>query len=270
MGSFISDNRQELSTSHYIRKAGSQDYWFDFSFKKLEEYKSKYGDQFCMIIFGSETEDDAYIMPYYSVQDLFSNDLLDDRQRWIGNIRNNIICLPNSKSMSVSGFYNRFDLLDRDSSIKLSNIKEKAAIYQTGDNIDKSALRKKIEEFNERYKDTKPATRQTVSNQVTRPGPITDYLKKLQNFTCQICSEQGFMQANGTRYIEAHHIIELHKLLPGSYCSDNIIIVCPTCHRKLHYAKVIYSSMSQNQIEVSINSTKHIFSRSLITGELNE
>jgi hypothetical protein len=269
MGSFISDNREELSKNHYIRKAGAENYWFDFSYNKLEEYRSKFGNQFCLIIFGSEIGDDAYIMPYYSVRDLFNNDLLDNRQRWIGSIRNDIICLPRGNSMSVSGFYNRFDLLDKDVSNETKRMEEKAAIYKTGDIIDKSAVKKKIDEFNKKYKDTKPIERQTISNQVARPGPITDYLKELNNYTCQICGIQGFVQANGNQYVEAHHIIELHKLIPGSYCSDNIIVVCPTCHRKLHYAKVSYSSISQNKIEVSINNDKFKFSRSLLTSELD-
>lgn len=221
-----------------------------------------------MVVYGSETENDAYIMPYNAVADLFSDELLDDRQRWIGNIRNNIIHLPNRASMSVSGFYNQFDLLDNFVKSETPEVKEIAALYKTGNSIDKSVLKKKIEEFNEKFKTTKPYERQTVSNQIARPGPITDYLKELRNYTCQICGELGFLQANGTHYIEAHHIIEIHKLTPGSYCSDNIIIVCPTCHRKLHYAKVSYFAENSNKIGVSINGNTYTFLRTLLTEDI--
>lgn len=268
MGNFIAENRAELSESHYIRKAGAQHYWFDFSYNVLEKYKDDHGNQFCLIIYGSEVEDDAYIMPYSAVETLFRDGLLDDRKRWIGTVKNNIINLGSGNSMSVSEFYNRFDLLDN--SVKYNNwiSKDNSAVYGTGDEIDKSAIKMKIEEFNKKYRNTKPSSRQTISNQIARPGPITDYLKELQNYTCQICRSEGFIQANGTRYIEAHHIIELHKLVEGSYCSDNIVIVCPTCHRKLHYAKVVYTTVDSNKIQISINDKTYSFTRTILTSSL--
>ena len=49
MSSFIADNLETLSKRHYIRKAGADDYWFDFTQNKLEKYKNEYGDDFCLV-----------------------------------------------------------------------------------------------------------------------------------------------------------------------------------------------------------------------------
>jgi predicted HNH restriction endonuclease len=74
----------------------------------------------------------------------------------------------------------------------------------------------------------------------------------------------GFQQEGGTKYAEAHHIIELHQLIPGSYCSDNIIVVCPTCHRKLHYALVKYDILSEEHVAVEIKGEKFSFTRNIL------
>ncbi len=87
----------------------------------------------------------------------------------------------------------------------------------------------------------------------------------MKNYKCVICEEKGFIQRNDIPYIEAHHIIELHKLMPGSYCSDNIIIVCSNCHKKLHYAKVTYSKINNSEVTVKINDCEYNFNRTIIS-----
>jgi hypothetical protein len=269
MGNYIADNRDVLSQHHYIRKASAKDYWFDFFSSRVEFYQQKFGQQFCMVVYGSASEDDAYILPYTEVSTLFTKDMLDDRGRWIGYIKNNIIHLsPGNKCMSISGYYNTFDLLYGLETKSHNVIAESEVLYNTGDEIDKESLRERIKLFNQQYQTAVPHKRYIISEQVARPGSITDYLKKLYNYTCQICGEQGFVQVNGTHYIEAHHITELHKLIPGSYCSDNIIIVCANCHRKLHYSTVSYSLINSGKnIMATINGESFPFSRHLLSSE---
>jgi 5-methylcytosine-specific restriction enzyme A len=113
----------------------------------------------------------------------------------------------------------------------------------------------------------KPQKRVIVSEEVARPNAITDYLKSLQRYTCQICKSAGFAQRNGSLYSEAHHIIELHDLIPGSYCSDNIVIVCPTCHKKLHYANTAYSCINERAVRVTINKTRMDFERNIVAAK---
>jgi sporulation protein YlmC with PRC-barrel domain len=268
MANYISDNRKALSERHYIRKANTQGYWFDFTSNKLKSYKDSFGLDFCMVIYASGIDDDAYIMPYSQVAAFFTTDILDDRGRWIGNIRNNIIHINRQKSMSVSAYYNAFDLLEEAETHKASFITEADVPYNTKGDIDQAGLRKKVQLFNEQYRNIIPHKRRVISEQIARPGAVTDYLKQLRDYICQLCGEQGFSQRNGTFYIEAHHISELHRLLPGSYCSDNIVIVCATCHRKLHYAKIAYKLVNDIHVEVIINGKTYEFERNILTESL--
>ena len=44
---------------------------------------------------------------------------------------------------------------------------------------------------------------------------------------------------DGNSYVEAHHLIPMSTQLFFEYTidfADNIIALCPTCHRKIHHA----------------------------------
>ncbi len=56
----------------------------------------------------------------------------------------------------------------------------------------------------------------------------------------------SFVQANGLRYFETHHFIQQNiyrnnqndpDLYDAVYDEKNLIYLCPTCHRKIHYGK---------------------------------
>jgi len=122
MGNYIADHRDELSVRHYIRKAGTEFYWFDFSYNKFREYQEQFGIDFCLVIYGSEDEDDAYIMPYKDLQEFFSIDSLEsNRARWIGNIKDDVVHLSGGKSISVAAYYNITMRLISWASKKLTN-----------------------------------------------------------------------------------------------------------------------------------------------------
>jgi len=61
-------------------------------------------------------------------------------------------------------------------------------------------------------------------------------LKKKYNDRCQICNDT-FEKKDGGFYSEAHHLIPLGE--KGYDAEDNIVILCPTCHKKLHFAKEV-------------------------------
>lgn len=266
MSSYITDNFDTLSKQHYIRKAGTTDYWFDFTQGRLDEYRAQFGDDFCLVLYGSETEDDAYVLPYLHVKHLFRDEYLDDRRRWIGSISNNMLLVRhNNQSMSISAYYNAFEYLDEERGDELSVLKEPEALYDIGDEIKLADLAQRIQIINDRYRQATPQKQRRISEYVARPNAITDYLKRLRNYTCQICGEAGFIQRNGSRYIETHHIIELHKLIPGSMCSDNVMVVCANCHRKLHYAQVLYKADRANLVSVEINGEHSTFERNVIS-----
>jgi len=250
-----------LSKSHYIRKAEAENWWFDFTQGEVLKYCAKFGDKFCMVLCG---KNDVYIMPYYEVASLFSENQLDDRKRWMGTIENGFIRISHGgKSISGSAYYNAYHLLDEFDPVD----RELLALEVFEGEENNTDLQKKIRAYNDRYSTTSPHKQHMMSERIARPGSIADYLKKLNEHKCQICREEGFLQANGTRYIEAHHIIELHRLISGSYCSNNVIIVCPTCHRMLHYANVSYEIMDAKNVNVIINGEVSSFARNVVQTE---
>lgn len=67
-----------------------------------------------------------------------------------------------------------------------------------------------------------------------RNQKIVNELKKLYDNKCQIC-DFTFKKDNGENYSETHHLAELGE--NGIDNIKNLIVVCPNCHKKLHYAK---------------------------------
>lgn len=51
---------------------------------------------------------------------------------------------------------------------------------------------------------------------------------------CECCAEEGFLTENGERYLETHHVVGVAERGPDT--ANNIVAVCPTCHRKAHFA----------------------------------
>ena len=52
---------------------------------------------------------------------------------------------------------------------------------------------------------------------------------------CEYCGEQGFLCADGSRYLEAHHILALAD--DGEDRLTNVIAICPGEHREVHYGE---------------------------------
>ena len=115
MSSYITDNFYTLSNRYYIRKARARDYWFDFNQDRLGEYRTQFLDDFCLVLYASDTADDAYILPYSHVKHLFRDEYLDKRRRWVGSISANVLRVRHSKqAMSISAYYNAFEYLEEE------------------------------------------------------------------------------------------------------------------------------------------------------------
>ena len=110
---YLTSQRATLSKRHYIRKASAWNYWFDFTYSKVGLYRQNYGDNFCLVVNNSDTSDKAYILPFKTVREYFSERNLEpDGRRWIGTIISNRLKLgPAETSIPVGQYYNRFDLL---------------------------------------------------------------------------------------------------------------------------------------------------------------
>lgn len=86
---------------------------------------------------------------------------------------------------------------------------------------DGSALPAKVEEIRRIFK---------------RNQKLIRRLKKLYKGHCQICWDSNMFKTDaGSYYSEGHHIIPLGE--HGYDNLKNVAIVCPLCHKKLHFAE---------------------------------
>ncbi|SHI78371.1 HNH endonuclease [Propionispora hippei] len=111
--------------------------------------------------------------------------------------------------------------------------------------------------LNETYKECSPQKRdRMVSLHIERGTRITSSLKKLLGPFCQICGAEGFVKHNGDRYIEAHHLVQIALSASSSLCSDNVILVCPNCHRELHYGRDVEVADRGDEILISLGNVR--------------
>lgn len=74
---------------------------------------------------------------------------------------------------------------------------------------------------------------QTVNSYI-RNRHVSEYAKCRAKGYCQLCGNRApFYDKNERPYLEAHHIIRLAD--GGSDSINNVVALCPNCHRKMHY-----------------------------------
>ena len=107
--------------------------------------------------------------------------------------------------------------------------------------------------MNDKYRNLVPEQRSMFVNaHLDRGSSIVRAVKNLLGAKCQICGYEGFEKLDGNKYIEAHHLSQLALLSPGSLCTDNIILVCPNCHREIHYGRYVEVSGDENSISIKL------------------
>jgi hypothetical protein len=79
-----------------------------------------------------------------------------------------------------------------------------------------------------------PERQSVIRDLIKRNQRLARDIKKKRNYTCEICLvPSGWKTSEGHAYVEAHHVIPLGE--SGADHERNLIVVCPGCHRMLHY-----------------------------------
>jgi 5-methylcytosine-specific restriction enzyme A len=68
-----------------------------------------------------------------------------------------------------------------------------------------------------------------------RDAAVRDYVIRRSRGCCEFCGALGFEMADGSHYVEAHHVIALSAEGPDTV--ENVIALCPGHHREAHYGK---------------------------------
>jgi len=102
-----------------------------------------------------------------------------------------------------------------------------------------------------------------------RGGSVTRALKKLLGAKCQICEWEGFVKKSVKNnkeegFIEAHHLTQISDKQSGSLCTDNIILVCPNCHREIHYGSSFSVISSGDAIKIQLAKYKKTIQKNTI------
>ncbi len=79
-----------------------------------------------------------------------------------------------------------------------------------------------------------PKKRETSISSWMRDDTVRTAVLNRAAGRCEYCGETGFETANGSIYLETHHIIPLSE--GGSDNTLNVIAVCPNDHRRAHHA----------------------------------
>ncbi|MEI8102338.1 MAG: HNH endonuclease signature motif containing protein [Chlorobium sp.] len=66
-----------------------------------------------------------------------------------------------------------------------------------------------------------------------RDSYVAAYAKILAKGDCDLCTKPApFLTVNAEPYLESHHVTWLSR---GGYdLIDNVVALCPNCHRKMH------------------------------------
>ena len=75
--------------------------------------------------------------------------------------------------------------------------------------------------------------RRVIATVRDRSPYLAEYAKSRANGICQLCSKPApFTNMDGNPFLETHHIIWLS--MGGPDAVNNIVALCPNCHRKMH------------------------------------
>ena len=117
-----------------------------------------------------------------------------------------------------------------------------------------------LSRFDTKYASSKPEVRRRLLDSLHRPSSVSRIIKQLYGTTCAICGREGFPKRDGTKYAEVHHVEEISTKSLGVLGSQNMIVVCATCHRMLHYADVEVDPTASGWL-ITINGQQHRLKR---------
>ncbi len=110
----------------------------------------------------------------------------------------------------------------------------------------------RLRRMNQRYRSKAAPARRRMATAFNRPSRIRTDLISIVGTACQVCGVTAFPMEGGGSYVEAHHLDELARRNPGNLCTDNVLIVCPACHAKLHHAKKLVKSLPDDSVSLTL------------------
>ena len=109
-------------------------------------------------------------------------------------------------------------------------------------NIQNIMIQDKINVEEIDYQSPVPKKSNSISQSWTRNPTIREKALKNANYLCEMDIDHKTFIVNGHQFMEGHHLIpmEYQDMFPTKSIDieENIISLCPTCHRKIHYGSL--------------------------------
>lgn len=117
MSNFVLENQLQLKRRHYLLMANAASHWFNAAPNVVAEYRAKFDERFCVVLWRSGRDDDAYVLPFPRIKSLFveANLLIgkENRSRWHGGVVDGLLSLRgNGHSTKVGDLHNAFAFLE--------------------------------------------------------------------------------------------------------------------------------------------------------------
>lgn len=168
---------------------------------------------------------------------------------------------PESVGLNDKGWSDKKEVSDEETArlLRLLGMPQ----VQPPDSADIGSLKEQLAELQSRALPPRPAVLRKIRRVLEsyeRPSPITQYVKRTRGSTCQLCGVSGFVKRDGRRYCEVHHLFHLSRTPPSECLAPEFLVVlCPTCHRRMHYADVGEPVRDLAGWRVRIDQVEHLF-----------
>ena len=94
---------------------------------------------------------------------------------------------------------------------------------------------------------------------------IVEISKMQASYMCQGCNAPTFINNNNKNHVESHHIIEYNKTEEGPDVLQNLLVLCPNCHSKIHFSNpnitpLFYKELREKNI-ITLDQFKEIHTK---------
>lgn len=106
-------DRRSLGQRHYVLNPGQWNWWVSLSHWQLEHYRSRFGDDFLVILARPGRDDDAYLIPFAILKHLLYGDGARPiyTEHWHATIKQGLLRIR-GRTFYLAPFYNYFALAD--------------------------------------------------------------------------------------------------------------------------------------------------------------
>ena len=245
-------SKADLETcGEYVVRANANSGWFAVFLgtwrRRVEEARRNGREGPNLIVYRTQSDEprDHFVVPFSVIRDLLvegtmTTSEVNGSQRWNLTLKNGMLHVSHRDGSIDVSKYHGSRLLNEETATAIG---EKVASERLPvDSPETLELRRELANLESISRPRTPEVLRSIHRVLRsyeRPSAITSYVKRTRGATCQLCGEFGFVKRNGKRYCEVHHLFHLSENPPPNCLApEYLVVLCATCHRRMHYADV--------------------------------